>query len=147
MAPPAIRMHAMFDGHDPRWKKGRLLMKHLFDVRGRRMGFYEYTNCQNFIVDTMERSGWRTANLEDQHSFREMLKKSYVGTRRLGMNVPWRVLKNKYDWDQLLPVFEERNGKCYVAFVGPNDPPTDAVEFTQNVVEGFDSASNSRAVF
>jgi hypothetical protein len=133
-----IRMHPMFNGHDTRWKKGKALMKVLFDIpRNRAMSDEEYMDCQNFVVGTMDGSDWPTDNLADEMAFRDLIQKSYIGTRELGLNLPWRILKSKYDDDRQWPVFEERDGKCYVAFFYCGLRKTEWVEFTQDVVRSM----------
>ena len=130
-----IRMHPMFNGHDTRWKKGKALMKILFEVpHNRSMSDEEFMECQSFVIGTMDGSDWPTDNLQDQMSLRDLIKKSYIGTRELGYNMPWRVLKSKFDKDRHWPVFEERGGKCYMAFFYAGLRKTEWVEFTQDVV-------------
>ena len=129
------RAHRMFDGHDTRWKKGKALMKVLFEVPYKfAMSDFEFMECQKFVEGTMMGSDWPIDNLTDEMSFRDLIKKSYIGTRELGANFPWRILKSKFDRDRLWPVFEERNDKCYVAFFECGLRKTDWVEFTQDVV-------------
>ena len=141
-----ITMHAMFNGHDTRWKSGKTLMKLLFEVPYKKsMSDEEYMKCQSFLVGTMMGSDWPTNNLEDEINFKLMIKKSYKGTSDLGMNMPWRVLKSKFDKDHLWPVFEERDGKCYIAFFQGGGfyyfqgsrIVTEWVEFTQDVVRSM----------
>ena len=101
-----VRMHRMFDGHDARWKKGKPLMKRFFDVPfNRAMSDAEYMECQAFVIGTMNGCDWPTDNFTDHISFKEMIEKSHVGTSELGLNMPWRVLKSKFDNDRLWPVF------------------------------------------
>eukprot|EP00966_Prymnesium_polylepis_P106977 2477386-Prymnesium_polylepis.1 len=60
---------------------------------------------------------------------------SYTGCSELGFNVPWRVLKAKYDRDNAerafrefdrnewasapvtFPMYKEMDGKCFIAFI------------------------------
>jgi hypothetical protein len=133
-----IRMHPMFNGHDTRWKKGKALMKILFEIpHNRSMSDEEFMECQSFVIGTMDGCDWPTDNLEDEMSLRDLIKKSYIGTRELGYNMPWRVLKSKFDKDRHWPVFEERDVKCYVAFFKAGLRKTEWVEFTQDVVRGM----------
>ena len=136
-----VRMHRMFDGHDARWKKGKPLMKRFFDVPfNRAMSNAEYMECQAFVIGTMNGCDWPTDNFTDHISFKEMIEKSYVGTSELGLNMPWRVLKSKFDNDGLWPVFEERDGKCFVAFFQAGMRKTEWGEFTQDFVRQISQA-------
>ena len=71
-----------------------------------------------------------------------MIRKSYKGSTELGLNVPWRVLKAKYDRDNrdmvsrepsfwVLPGFKQVDDKCCIALY------TDWVEFTDYVVRSI----------
>ena len=136
--PTRIFLHRMFDGHDPRWKKGKSLMKIMYGVKhSEAMSNEEYMKCQSFVIGTMEGSDWPTDNLTDEMSFRALLQLSYKGCSDLGFNAPWRILKLKYEKDKHWPVFEERGGKCYVAFFHLGLRKTEWVEFTQEFVRSL----------
>lgn len=127
-------MSPMFDGHDPRWKKGKQLMKRFFDVpNNQAMSDAEFMECQQFVIGTMEGSDWATGNLTDAIAFRGMVQLSYQGSCELGLNMPWRILKSKFDRDHHWPVFEQRNDKCYIAFFVAGLRKTEWVEFTQSL--------------
>ena len=84
-----ICMSPMFDGHDPRWKKGKQLMKRFFDVpNNQAMSDAEFMECQQFVIGTMEGSDWATGNLTDAIAFRGMVQLSYHGSCELGLNMP-----------------------------------------------------------
>ena len=140
----------MFDGHDPRWKKGKPVMKRLFDVPTKQaMSDYDYMQCQSFVVTTMGDSNFDTDNFMRLVEFLQMIRLSYNGTAELGYNVPWRILKAKFDKDNLFPLFEKRVEKCYVAFLsdyqrhemhkptGVFPPEAEWVEFTQEFVRSI----------
>ena len=133
---PTVRMHPMFNnGHR---KGGKALMKILFEVpHDRSMSDEEFMECQSFVIGTMAGCDWATDNLADEMSLRDLIKKSYIGTRELGYNMPWRVLKSKFDQDRHWPVFEERRGKCSRAFFHDGLRKSEWVEFTQDVVRGM----------
>ena len=43
---PKLQMLPMFDGHDSRWRKGKALMKRLYDMpRNRAMSDEEFAAC------------------------------------------------------------------------------------------------------
>ena len=66
-----------------------------------------------------------------------MIQLSYQGSRELGLNMPWRILKSKFDHDHLWPVFEQRTDKCYIAFFAAGLRKTEWVEFTQEFVRSI----------
>ena len=144
----------MFDGHDPRWKKGKVLMKSLYDMpRARAMSDAEFLACQSFIDDTLMVSDWPRDNFQRHGDFLQMVRKSYAGSTELGLNVPWHVLKAKYDRDnhdaesrdppfRLRPGFREMDDKCYVACfeIGPISQTarkTEWAEFTHDYVRSI----------
>jgi len=149
-----VQMLPMFDGHDPRWKKGKPLMKRLFDIPHRHaMSDAEFMACQSFIDDTLMMSDWPRDNFQRECEFMKMIRKSYMGSTELGLNVPWRVLKAKYDRDnrdmsshepcfRVLPSFKEMDDKCYIAFfeldsLDQRTRKTDWVEFTDDYVRSI----------
>ena len=79
---PTVRMHPMFNnGHR---KGGKALMKILFEVpHDRSMSDEEFMECQSFVIGTMAGCDWPTDNLADEMSLRDLIKKSYIGTREL----------------------------------------------------------------
>ena len=130
-----VQLHPMFDGHDPRWKKGKRLMKSLFDIPYQQtMSDEQFHSCQNFVTGTIDGCDYNTENFASEIALLTLIRKSYTGTRELGLNIPWHILKAKFDKDRHWPVFEERDGKCYVAFFFSGMRKTDWVEFTQDVV-------------
>ena len=150
----ALQVLPMFDGHDPRWRKGKPLMKRLFDMPGNQaMSDAEFAACQSFVDDTLMMSEWPRDNFERQIEFVKMIRKSYTGCVELGLNVPWRVLKAKHDRDnhdmssrdplfRVLPRFKEVDEKCYVAYfetdaLGQRTRKTEWVEFNDDYVRSI----------
>ena len=119
-----MMMLPMFDGHDPRWGKGKALMKRLYDMpQNQAMSDEEFAACQKFIDETLMISTWPRDSFQRECEFLKMVRKSYKGSTELGQNVPWRILKAKYDRDnqgnnqtRVVPGFKEANEKCYIAF-------------------------------
>ncbi len=147
-------MLPMFDGHDPRWKKGKPLMKRLFDIPSNHaMSDAEFMACQSFIDDTLMMSDWPRDNFQRECEFLKMIRKSYEGSTELGLNVPWRILKAKYDHDnhdmssrepffRVLPSFKEIIEKCYIAFfeidsLSQRTRKTEWVEFNYDFVRSI----------
>ena len=136
-------MLPMFDGHDLRWRKGKPLMKLLFDVPGNQpMSDVEFAACQKFIDDTFKVSEWPRDNFQRACEFLRMVRKSYEGSTDLGHNVPWRVLKAKYDRDNMLPSFREINDDCCIAFftidlLNQRTQCTECIEFTDAFVRSI----------
>ena len=129
----SMMMLPMFDGHDSRWGKGKALMKRLYDMpHNQAMSDEEFAACQKFIDETLMISNWPRDNFQRECEFLKMVRKSYKGSTELGQNVPWRILKAKYDRDnqahgshgshgsnnqtRVVPAFKETNEKCYIAF-------------------------------
>ena len=156
-----IRMSPMFDGHDPRWKRGKQLMKRLYDIHNNQaMSDDEFMACQDFVDEVFRMSLWRRDNFEGHVEFLTMMRKSYTGCSELSLNVPWRILKAKYDRDnadlsscefdrnecasapRTIPMFKEMDDKCYIAFVQEDmlkvgKELTEWVEFTQEFVRSI----------
>ena len=65
-----IKRARMFDGHDGRWKKGKSMMRLLFDTRS--MSDDEYMACQGFVVTVMGESDLLTDNFESHVAFQRM---------------------------------------------------------------------------
>ena len=121
-----VHQYSMFDGHDPRWQKGKVLMKRMFgEMDGSRpkrvtMSDEEFRECQNFVLDVLKFSNFGDDNFEEVIKLLNMIRLSFMGYPG-ALNVPWRKLKIKHDFDGLLPMFVEQNSKCYVIFGYPDD--------------------------
>ena len=156
-----VYMFPMFDGHDCRWKKGKQLMKLLFNIpNNQAMSDDEFMEWQVFVDEVFRMSQWRRDNFEGHVEFSKMIRKSYTGCSELGVNVPWRILKAKYDHDNAdlssrefdcnewasapltIPELKEVHEKCYMRFVQEDilkvgKPLTEWVEFTQEFVRSI----------
>ena len=156
-----VYLFPMFDGHDCRWKKGKPLMKGLFDIpRNQAMSDNEFMECQVFVDEVFCQSNWPRDNFECHVDFLRTIRKSYTGCSELGYNVPWRILKAKYDRDNAnlssrdfdrnewasapvqFPMFKEMDGKCYIAFTKMDilkqcKQVTKWAEFTQEFVRSI----------
>ena len=125
------------------WKKGKTLMKRLFDVpQNQLMSDEEFEACQKFMDDTLMVSDWPRDNFQRHSEFLQMVRKSYKGSTELGHNVPWRILKAKHERDRVLPGFKEMDGKCHVAFfaidsLAQRTRETEWAEFTDSFVSSI----------
>ena len=137
------------------------MMKRLFDIpNNQAMSDDQLMGYQAFIDEVFRMSNWPRDSFEHHVEFSKMIRKSYTGCSELGLNVPWRILKAKYDLDNAglgsrefnrnewasppstTPMFKEVNNKCYIAFVNEDilkvcKQKTEWVEFTQDFVRSM----------